>query len=227
MNDAVLCDAIIFDFNGVLLWDTALHERVWKEYAASLRGRPLSAEEVAVHMHGRSNRHTLEYLLGRRLDSAEAARLSEEKERIYRAEALALGASYQLSPGAAALLDALAERRTPRTIATASPRSNVDFFIERLELARWFDPALIVFDDGALPNKPAPDIYLQAARNLGTPPSRCIVVEDSISGLQAAHAAGIGCIMALGPRSKHARLRQMPGVMDVLESLKEFPTGML
>lgn len=223
MYYAIMYDAIIFDFNGVLLWDTAIHEQVWKEFAASLRGAALTAEEIAVHMHGRTNQHLLEYLLDRPLDAGEVERLSEEKETIYRSRAIALGASYQLSPGAVELLDFLFERSIPRTIATASGKGNLEFFIQRLELRRWFNLDKIVYDDGFLPGKPAPDIYLQAARNLGTPPERCVVVEDSLSGLQAAHAAGIGCIVAIGPPEHHTALRQVAGVSAVISSLAEFP----
>lgn len=219
--------AIIFDFNGVLLWDTAIHEQVWKEFAASLRSAPLSEAEIAEHMHGRTNQHLLEYLLGRTLDASEIQRLSEEKETIYRSRALALGADYRLSPGAVELLDFLVEHNLPYTIATASGKGNLDFFIQRLELDRWFDLDRIVYDDGSLPGKPAPQIYLQAARNLDIPPAHCIVVEDSLSGLQAAHAAGIGSIVALGPSPRHAALRQVAGVTAVISSLSEFPRQML
>jgi len=100
----------------------------------------------------------------------------------------------------------------------------VAFFIQHLDLARWFDPALIVMDNGVRPGKPAPDIYLQAAQNLGLAPGECVVVEDSHSGIAAAHAAGIGHIIALGPTSAHEVLRQRAGVQRVIENLGQLPT---
>jgi beta-phosphoglucomutase-like phosphatase (HAD superfamily) len=78
-----------------------------------------------------------------------------------------------------------------------------------------------VYDDGSRPGKPAPDIYLHAAHTLGLPPANCVVVEDSVSGLQAAHAAGIGHIVALGPPPTHERLRQTAGVCQVIPSLQQ------
>jgi beta-phosphoglucomutase-like phosphatase (HAD superfamily) len=227
---------IIFDFNGVLWWDEHLQDRAWTDFSARLRGVPLTPEEMAVHVHGRYNRYTFEYLLDRRLDEAELARLTEEKEQIYRRLCLdegrqrpggqnpgdhGPGLGFRLSPGAVELLDRLVALGIPRTIATASGRGNVDFFVEHLALARWFDPADIVYDDGTLPGKPAPDLYLRAARVLGLPPARCLVVEDSVSGIQAARAAGIGYIVALGPRPQHEALRRLPGVDQVVESLEE------
>lgn len=216
-----LFQGIIFDFNGVLWWDSPLQERSWREFSAAVRGTPFSAEEIAVHVHGRNNRHTLEYLTGRALSTDEVARLTAEKEARYRQLCLALGADFRLSPGAEALLDSLVVHRIPHTIATASGRGNLDFFIACLHLERWFDPAQLVYDDGTRPGKPAPDIYLQAARWLGLAPEQCVVVEDSRSGLAAARAAGIGHLIALGPRADHAWLAGLPGVSEVVASLQE------
>jgi len=213
--------AVIFDFNGVLWWDGHLQDRAWGDFAERVRGRRLSAEEMAVHVHGRNNGHTLAHLLGRPLSEEEAARLAEEKEILYRDLCLAQGPGFCLSPGAVGLLDWLAAQGVPQAIATASGRANVDFFREHLGLARWFGPGQIVYDDGTLRGKPAPDLYLRAAAVLGRPPGRCLVVEDSRSGIEAARAAGIGCLVALGPRAEHEALRRLPGVDRVVEDLGE------
>ncbi len=58
-----------------------------------------------------------------------------------------------------------------------------------------------MYDDGTFPGKPAPDIYRIAAARLGRTPERCIVVEDSLSGIAAARAAGIGWIAAVSTSS--------------------------
>ncbi|MGD8791995.1 MAG: HAD family phosphatase [Anaerolineae bacterium] len=214
---------LIFDLNGVLWWDSHLQEQAWSNFSARLRGRLLSPAEMAVHVHGRPNRHTLAYLLGRPLAPGEEQQLGEEKERIYRRLCLAQGDDFCLSPGAVELLDFLATRSIPRTIATASGRQNLDFFLAHLGLARWFDPDRIVYDDGTRPGKPAPDVYLTAAQRLDLAPARCIVVEDALSGIQAARAAGIGCIVALGPPEKHSALAALDGVDTVVESLAQLP----
>ena len=212
---------IIFDFNGVLLWDNHLHEYAWTQVSTSHRGTPFSAEEIEFHVHGRNNRHTLEYLMGRVLPENELVDLIDRKEAIYRRLCLSQPAGFHLSPGAICLLDALVEQNIPRTIATAAGRGNLDFYLEHLKLDRWFDPNLIVYDDGTRPGKPAPDMYLQSAANLGLDPDVCVVVEDSVSGIQAAQAAGIGCIFALGPASTHEQLRHLPGVSRTIETLDQ------
>jgi beta-phosphoglucomutase-like phosphatase (HAD superfamily) len=218
---------IIFDFNGVLLWDSHLQEQAWRQLSAELGRRPLSEQEYAVHVHGRNNQHTLEYLTGRSMHGDELARLSSRKEAAYRQLCLDQGPGFRLSPGAVDLLDFLSDHQIPRTIATASGKANLDFFVENLGLDRWFKTEWIVYDDGTRPGKPAPDIYHQAAGNLALDPARCIVVEDSRSGIQAAHNAGIGHIIALGPASTHGRLAKLAGVDAVVASLDQVPVERL
>ncbi len=215
---------MIFDLNGVLWWDGPLQEQSWRQFSARVRGWSLSDEELAVHVHGRNNRHTLEYLTGRPVEGQELEQLAEEKEVIYRQLCLAQGAAFALSPGAMELLDFLVAHDIPRTIATASGWENVGFFVQHLNLDHWFEPARIVYDDGTRAGKPAPDIYLAAAGVLGLDPAQCVVVEDSRSGLEAARAAGIGYLVALGPAKRHGELARLAGVDAVIESLWEFPT---
>jgi beta-phosphoglucomutase-like phosphatase (HAD superfamily) len=214
---------IIFDLNGVLWWDGDLQEHAWRQFSGELRGWPLSPDELAVHVHGRNNRHTLEVLTGRRIDGDELVWLTQRKEAIYRQLCLEQGSAFRLSPGAPELLDFLAAHGIPRTIATASEKTNLEFFARHLSLAKWFDLDKIVYDDGTRPGKPAPDIYLQAASNLGLPPAQCMVVEDSRSGIAAAYAAGIGHIVALGPADRHGELARLAGVDRVVDSLWELP----
>lgn len=218
--------AIIFDFNGVLWWDGRLQEDAWQQFAVQLRGRPFTDEEMAVQVHGRTNRHTLEYLTGQTLTAAQSSQLSEQKEDIYRQMCLTMGDQFQLSPGAVDLLDFLVLHRIPHTIATASGKSNVDFFIEHLDLGRWFNLDQIVYDNGTRRGKPAPDCYRDAAQVLAIAPETCIVVEDSRSGMAAARAAGIGHIVALGPLPEHERLAQVAGVNRVVTDLSQIPRSL-
>jgi beta-phosphoglucomutase-like phosphatase (HAD superfamily) len=219
--------AVIFDFNGVLWWDAHLQNKAWKAYSATLRGWPLSDEEMDVHVHGRNNRYTLEYLLGQPVTGKRLFQLSEEKETVYRRLCLAEGPRFALSPGAASFLNFLAGRQIPRTIATASAKPNVDFFVEQLGLEKWFDARQIIYDDGHKAGKPAPDFYLQAAAVLSQQPHDCVVIEDSRSGIAAAAAAGIGMIIALGPEPNRRQLRELPAVDRVITSFHEMPRDIL
>lgn len=218
---------IIFDFNGVLLWDSHLQVEAWQRFARSLRGKAFSKDELAIHVHGRTNRHVFSYLLDHEVVGEELARLTNDKESLYRQLCLSQEEHFTLSPGAVDLLAFLTNSRIPHTIATASERTNLDFFVTHLGLLTWFEVADIVFDDGALPGKPAPDIYLQAAERLKLKPSECIVVEDAYSGIQAALAAGIGHIIAIGPYPIHDKLRDIPGVDEVVANLSQIRKGKL
>jgi HAD superfamily hydrolase (TIGR01509 family) len=220
-------EAVIFDFNGVLVWDSDLHEEAWSQLAQAVRGAPFTQAEMRVHLHGRPSRDILAYLAGRRLGEADAAAQIARKDAIYRGLCRERGAEYRLSPGAAELLDWVAARRIPRAIATSSGPDDVAFFVAHFGLARWFAPAQIIFDDGTIRGKPAPDIYLRAAERLGAEPRQCVVIEDARAGLAAAHAAGVGALIALGPAEEHGSLRQLPGVGAAISSLERFPRELL
>jgi beta-phosphoglucomutase-like phosphatase (HAD superfamily) len=219
----MIFQGIIFDFNGVLLWDAHLQEQAWRQFAVEIRGRLFSDEDLAEHMHGRTNQYVLEYVTGRQIIGDELRQLTQQKEAIYRRLCLAQPQDFVLSPGAVDLLSFLVGQHIPHTIATASEKTNLDFFVTYLDLNRWFNLAQIVYDDSSRPGKPAPDVYLQAAYNLGLLPAQCVVVEDSRAGLQAACAAGIGHIVALGPADTHPQLRRIEGVNQVVESLEQIP----
>lgn len=212
---------IIFDFNGVLLWDTPLHDAAWKQVSARLRGWELSGQEMIEKVHGRTNALILEYLAGGPLPQAKLEAWALEKEALYRQMCLDLGENFTLSPGAVELLERLAAQEIPHAIASSSEKNNMAFYLRHLHLTRWFDPAQIIYDDGTLRGKPAPDMYLRAAAALGLPPADCMVVEDAISGIASARAAGIGCIAALGPAERQAELGAQPGVTRVITSLQE------
>jgi len=188
---------LIFDFNGVLFWDDQLQRDSWRMFAANLREQPLSDAEIDIHVHGRNGQYTLEYLLGHSINVEEAADFMEQKEVIYRQMCLNLNGDFRLSPGAIPLLDDLVKHKVPHTIATASGKKNVDFFIQHLDLGNWFETEKIMFDNGQIRGKPAPDLYLGSAEKLGLSPADCMVVEDSHSGIRAAHAAGIGWVVAM------------------------------
>jgi len=210
---------LIFDFNGVLLWDDQIQRDSWRAFAWRLCQRRLSDDEIDIHVHGRNGQYTLEYLLGEPIDFQKSTVLTEQKEAIYRELCLNSDGDFKLSPGAAELLDDLVKQEIPITIATASGRKNVDFFVEYLNLEKWFEIGKIVFDDGKTQGKPAPDLYISAAKKLRLHPQACVVIEDSRSGIQAAQAAGAGWLVALGPVETHQNLAKLPGVNRVITNL--------
>lgn len=211
----------IFDFNGVLLWDTHLHEQAWQLFAKRMRGSSFSDQEIEEHIHGRNNQHTITYLAKKALSPEKIQELAEEKEKIYYDLAIASGEKYCLSPGSEKLLTELQQHEIPYTIATASPAINIEFYFERLQMDRWFDRSKVVYDDGTRPGKPDPALFLAAAAKLGVSFGDCVLVEDSLSGLNAAYLGCAGRIVALGPKEKHQALQKVIGVDRVISRLDE------
>lgn len=211
---------IIFDFNGVLLWDSLLHEKTWFELSKQIRGIPLKPEEL-IGTHGKTNKCNLEFILKRRLEKQELLGLIQKREIIYRTLCLQQE-TFALSPGSIKLLNFLVSKKIPRTIATSSEITNLKFFIKHLKLTKWFNETKIVYDDGSLKSKPAPDMYIQAAKKINLSPSVCIVIEDSVPGIKAAKAAGIGGIYGLSSTCKPELLIQA-GADKVIPNVGELP----
>ena len=85
----------------------------------------------------------------------------------------------------------------PVCMATGAPISNVNFYREQFGIDRWFGDGKLLYADGSFPGKPAPDIYVMAAKQLGLDPSECVVFEDGTSGIIAAREAGCGGVVAV------------------------------
>ncbi len=219
--------SVIFDFNGTLVFDTANHDRAWKIITSKYREKPFSDEELEKNIHGRTNKAIFEYIIGRELNAAEVDKFSTEKELIYQ-KLCREDKNFRLIRGAEDFLNYLRDNKIPRTIATASNRMNVDFYVEMLHLERWFDLEKIVYDDGTLEGKPSPDIYEKAAKNLQTKPEDCIVFEDAILGIESASRAGIGEIIAVvGDKSKQLSGEEKFGVKKRIENFSDFERNKL
>lgn len=92
-------------------------------------------------------------------------------------------------PGAVEAVERLAASGLRLAVASSSNRVLIDAVLRCLQLTHWFEAT--VSSEEVARGKPAPDVYLEAARRLGVEPSACVAVEDSASGIRAAHAAGM------------------------------------
>ncbi|GHE59115.1 HAD family phosphatase [Streptomyces thermocarboxydus] len=120
-----------------------------------------------------------------------------------------------LMPGAARLLGELAEHEIPTALVSASHRRIIDRVLPVLG-AEYF--ALSVAGDEVPRTKPHPDPYLAAAAGLGADPVRCAVVEDTVTGVTAAEAAGcqVVAVPSVGPITPAARRTVVPS-LDVVD----------
>ncbi|MDH4743648.1 beta-phosphoglucomutase [Sphingomonas sp. CBMAI 2297] len=177
---------VAFDLDGVLTDTARAHYRAWKKLADSL-GIPFD-EEANEALKGVDRMGSLALILGDRPghDMAERQRLAARKNDWYLEEIAHFGPG-DLFPGARA---ALAQCRAAGLgIALASASRNAPLLIARMEVAELFDA---VIDPASLAaGKPAPDIFLAAARALAVAPAEMLGVEDAPAGVVAIHAAGM------------------------------------
>jgi len=184
-------DAVIFDLDGVLLQT----EEVWDEVRETLareRGGRYSPEAQRAMM-GMSSPEWSRYM-------HETLGLADAPEEIVRLVVERMAARYRerlpLIPGAVEAVRRLAERY-PLALASSSNRPLIDLALELSGLAPLFRAT--VSSEEVARGKPAPDVYLEAARRLGVPPERCAAIEDSHNGIRSARAAGMRVVAVPNP----------------------------
>lgn len=177
--------SVLFDLDGTLVDNMAYHVAAWIEMGKKL-GRELSREYIQREFSGRKNEELFPLVLGRPVDAAELEQLSEEKEARYRE---LYAPHVRLLDGLDAFLDLLAARGIAVAIATAAPARNRQLVLERSGLAARV--SVVVGAEQVKRGKPAPDLFLAAAQQLGCDPSTTLVFEDAVLGVQAGRAAGM------------------------------------
>ena len=209
---------VIFDFNGTLFFDNDKHILAWGEISKMLRGKGITEEELLEHFNGVPNQKIVTYLLGREGIAKEVEKYSQLKEEFYRRFCLEDQEKFHLVDGAVEFFNYLKEKEIPFTIASASIKANIDFFVKEFKLAKWINPEDIVYDDGSYENKVA--MFLDAAKKLGVDIKDCMIVEDSVSGIYSAYLAGCRNIMVIDSSGKAEEYKSLPGVVKVISNFK-------
>lgn len=229
MGDMKLQDIIgvIFDFNGTMFFDSEKHIRAWASYVEEVTGVAVNSGDIEKYISGKPARQIMEHFLGYEISDSMLEQFSEEKEGVYRRLCNEDKAGLTLAPGLTKFLDYLAEYDIPRTIATTTSLSNIMYYFEVFDLYRWFEPDKLVYRDQRIREKPYPDMYLVACKLLQKQPARCLVFEDSVTGITAAEAAGIRHIVAVkgdnpnlsidGFNHVHAVIRDYTELNDTLD----------
>jgi HAD superfamily hydrolase (TIGR01509 family) len=179
-------EAVVFDLDGVLLDSEQLWDETREQLAKERGGRWHDGAQR--DMMGMSSREWSRYM-------HETIGLPEPPEEINREVVERLAAAYRerlpVIPGAREAVERLAAR-WPLGLASSSNRELIDLALELLGVRDLFKAT--VSSEEVAHGKPAPDVYLEAARRLGVDPAHAVAIEDSHNGILAAKAAGMRVI---------------------------------
>lgn len=201
--------AVIFDIDGTIVDNMHLHAEAFAVFAGRHGLPPLTKDDRA-RLDGRRNSEIFPILFKREVPRDEWIAYEQEKEGLYRE--LSKG---RLSPmkGLLELVDRLRRDRIPMALATSAPKANVVHTLAELDLASAFP--VIVRGDEVARGKPAPDVFIEAARRLGVAAADCLVFEDAPMGVEAAKAAGMS-VVALTTSFNEEQFRALPQPPDVV-----------
>ena len=192
--------AVILDIDGTIVDNMHLHAEAFGVFAQR-HGLPDLTSDDRARLDGRRNSEIFPILFKRDVPRDEWLAYESEKEGLYRR--LSRG---RLAPlkGLLPLLARLRDESTAVALATSAPEPNVRHTLQEIGLADEF--SIIVRGDQVGRGKPAPDVFIEAARLLGVPSDACLVFEDAPMGIVAAQAAGMP-VVALTTSFSEAHFR--------------------
>ena len=205
-------ELVIFDCDGVLIDSERLGIKVDVQLLHEL-GWPLSESEVIERFVGRSNREiqlAIELHLGRELPATWESQVEPRYREVFDTELAPV-------PG---VVDALDRITLETCVASSGTHEHLRYTLGVTGLYGRFEGRIFSAED-VRNGKPAPDLFLHAAREMGVDPPRCLVVEDSRSGVQAARASGMRVLAYAGGLTP-AELLDGPDTI-VFEDMRELP----
>jgi HAD superfamily hydrolase (TIGR01509 family) len=205
--------AVLWDLDGVLVDTGELHFRAWEQTLAE--AGIVFTRPMFQHTFGMNNAGILAWLLGQPPEPAFLTEIGDRKERRFRQAA---PGQARLLPGVAFWLERLQARGYRQAVASSAPQANIEVLIAGLNIRPFFG-ALVSAE--LMPGKPDPAVFLEAARQLAIPPEQCVVIEDSLAGVEAARRAGMRCVAVT---TTHPRAALSPADW-VVESLEALPEG--
>ncbi|MFD5914745.1 HAD family hydrolase [Streptomyces massasporeus] len=179
-------DLVIFDNDGVLVDSEPISNRLLAAYLTEL-GHPTSYEESIRDYMGSAMHRIHELVLERT-----GQRLPEDFDDVFHTRVFrAFERELVAVAGASEVLEKLAADGVPYCVASSGSHERIRVGHRTTGLDRWFGEERIFSSQDVGRGKPAPDLFLYAAERMGVAPERCVVVEDSPLGVQAAVAAGM------------------------------------
>ena len=208
-------DAVIFDLDGVICYTDEYHYQAWKAMADSI-GVSFD-REIHSRLRGVSRMASLDIVLEKyhgELSEAEKEELADQKNEIYK-KLLAQMSPADLSDEVKSTLDEL--RRRGYQLALGSSSKNAPFILRQIGLGEYFDA--VSDGNNITRSKPDPEVFEKAAKMLWVGAKRCLVVEDAVSGAEAAHKGGMKAACVGDASRAGAGDYNMRSVKDLLEIL--------
>lgn len=191
-----MLNGVVFDFNGTLFFDSEYHLKAFDALKMEICGEHMDMREMEQTCAGVPNVEIFNRLSKGRLSRKECELYSIRKEQMYRDLVIQTEGGPHLCEGATELFDYLLDYRIPFTIASASIKENIDFFVETFHLDWWINPDEIIYDNGSFSDKT--EMFIEAFFQLGAL-DHTLVLEDSASGIRCADAAGAKLIVIDNP----------------------------
>lgn len=203
--------AFIFDMDGVLVNNMQMHARSWVELFHDYGLEGLDPDRYLRETAGMKGFDVLRHFLDKDITPEKAERLTELKDFLYR---FMYRSEIRPIEGLEMFLDKAALLNIKLGVGTGAGARNIDYTLDIPGLKNRF--GAVVGSHQVRQGKPHPDIFLRVAELLDTEPSRCIVFEDALPGLEAANAAGMKSI-ALATTNPAEIMQDLPGVMAVID----------
>jgi len=180
--------AVIFDMDGVIVNSGPYHIKAWGVFC-SRHDLSFDKEDFKRTMFGKSTAATLEYFFKRKLSPEEIEKYSQEKDDL---TLDAYREGVEPITGLVPLLEMIKARGITLAVATSEPEPVATYLLAETHVAHNFKT--VVSGTHVKHLKPDPEIYFLTAEKIGVTPSSCVVIEDSVVGVQAGKAAGMKVI---------------------------------
>lgn len=188
--------AVIFDMDGVIAHTNPFHAKAFEAFFDKYN-IPYTEDEFAQHMYGKHNSYIMTHFFKRSILGQELLDLENEKESLFRE---IYQPQIKSIPYFLEFLHDLKATGFKTAVATSAPRANMDLILDGLNIRPLMES--FMSSENVSRHKPDPEVYLMSAKNLTIPAHKCIVFEDSFSGVTAGLNAGMKVVAVLSTHSK-------------------------
>ena len=181
-----MLSGVIFDMDGVIVDSHPVHKKAWRRFLER-QGRTLDDADLDFIMDGRKREEILRHFLGE-LSDDEVQDLGHQKDAFFLQESNTMA----MIEGVPEFLQQLTQANIRLAVGSAGSHGRVNHILQSFGLRKFFQA--IVTGDRVTAGKPDPAVFQLASSEMGVAPSETLVFEDSVSGVNAAKAAGMKCI---------------------------------